>query len=302
MRQRIFEAGDLWWEKGGISDPTVAEYAGRTYMLYQAVGEDHLSRLGLAVSEDGENFERFEAPILEGDERSTLERFGITAPRLTKIDRDYVLAYAALSVRSTNFNQAPAPASTPWRSRVSLVKTRDFRTFERLGEVLRDLDTHDPVLFPAKIQGTYWLLHRPDKGIYASVSPTIRSWGGGYQLLEPQEGWEAGGLAASCAPLAIDRGWLLFYNALDAKNVSRVGAVLLDRQNPAFVIGRTKEPILEPAEAWEKRGNGLRGVALAGASQRPEGIAYYYGAGGTGIGLGKISVDAVLQSLGLPKS
>ena len=267
-------------------------------MLYEAVGTDHLHRFGLAVSEDGEHFERFDTPHLEGDEHSTLDRLGITCPRIAKIDRDYQITYASLSVKSANtINQA---AAVPWRSRIGLMTTRDFRRFDRHGVIVPDLDTHNPVLFPTKIQGNYWLLHRLEKGIHASVAMSLRTFGGGYQLLEPESAWETGGIAAACAPIEIERGWLLFYNALDSKGVSRGGAVLLDRQNPAFVIARTKQPLLEAVEPWEKRGHDQRGVQIGSVLQSENELQIYYGAGAKVIGLAKLRVDAVLQSLGLP--
>jgi predicted GH43/DUF377 family glycosyl hydrolase len=268
-------------------------------MLYRAVGADNINRIGLAISENGEHFERFEAPHLEGDELSVYERLGMTSPRLTRIDRDYLLAYASLSV----YSQGKGPVlseAVPWRSRISLIKTRDFRRFERMGAVLKDLDSYDPVLFPTKIQGNYWLMHRLDKGIHVSVAPNLHSWGGGYQFLEPVMSWETGGVGAASAPIALSRGWLLFYNARDAKGVGRVGALLLDRQNPAFVLGRTKEPILMATEPWEKGGRNATGLSLAGVIVASDNLHLYYGAGTNGIGLGKISVDAALQSLGIP--
>lgn len=297
-RSSLFEPRELWWEAGGINHPAVTEFAGRKYMLYEAVGADHLHRFGLAISEDGEHFEQFDIPHLEGDEHSILDRLGITTPRLTKIDREFVLTYASLSVKQGVFN-AKADV-VPWRSRVGLMITRDFRRYDRRGVVIADLDTHDPVLFPGKIQGNYWLLHRLDKGIHASVATSLRAFGGGYQLLEPEAPWEAGGIAAACAPIEVDRGWLLFYNAIDSKGVFRGGAVLLDRQNPAFVIARTKQPLLEAVEPWEKRGHDERGVQVGSVLRSENELQIYYGAGAKVIGLAKLRVDAVLQSLGLP--
>lgn len=293
----LSELRPLWWEQEGIGSPAIAELSGRKYMLYEAIGADHVHRFGLAVSEDGQHFEQFDTPHLEGDEHVILDRLGITSPRIIKIDRDYVVTYASLSVKPVN----AVPSDTvPWRSRVGLMLTRDFRRYDRRGVLIADLDTHDPVLFPTKIQSNYWLLHRLDKGIHASVSPHLRTFGGGYQLLEPEVAWEAGGIAAACTPIEASRGWILFYNALDAKNTSRVGAVLLDRNNPAFVVARTAQPLLETTETWEKRGHDQRGIRLGSALRHDDELHLYYGAGAKVIGLATLRVDAVLQSLGLP--
>lgn len=294
----LLEPRDLWWEENGLRSPAVAEFSGKKYMLFSAIGRDNLTRIGLAVSEDGEHFERFEVPLLEGDELSVYERLGIVSPRITKVGHDYCIVYAGLSVYSFTKVISPGQDVVPWRSRISMVTTRDFRTFSRHGVVLKDLDCHDPVLFPVKIQGNYWLIHRIGKGVHVSVSPNIRHWSGGYQLFEPKESWEEGGIAPACAPIEIEEGWLLFYNGRDKNDTSRVGAVLLDRHNPAFITRRTKKPLMEATEPWERAGSNKKGIVLAGAIRQENEVYLYYGSGANAIGLGKLPLDAVLQSLG----
>jgi predicted GH43/DUF377 family glycosyl hydrolase len=300
-RKVILEPRDFWWEQEGVFNPGVAEYNSKVYMIYRAYGRDHVSRFGLAVSEDGDNFERFDLPVLEPDERNVYERLGIEDPRITKIDRDYYITYVAASVYpATHAGRAtPAPdhVSIPWRVRVAAMRTRDFRTFERLGVVIPELDTKDPALFGQKIQGKYWLLHRIVPSIYVSVSNNLKQWSGGYQLMQPEQKWEELKIGAACPPIETEKGWLLFYHGVDRHGVYRVGAALLDRSNPAFVLKRTIEPLLGPTEPWEKRGMVNNVVFVTGAIERRGTLYLYYGAGDQVVGLGKISVDAVLESL-----
>jgi len=300
-RKLILEPRDIWWEGNGIFNPGVAEYQGRIYMLYRAQGRDNISRFGLAVSEDGEHFERFPLPIVESDERNPYERLGIEDPRITKIGKDYYITYTGASVYEASHHDTLAPSlntpGVPWRVRASALRTRDFQSFEKVGVIIPDLDTKNTVLFNRQIRGKYWLLHRISPAIFASVSDNLKRWDGGYQLMSPQEEWEASKVGAACPPLETEKGWLLFYHGVDRKSVYRIGAALLDRENPAFVLHRTKTPLLEPVEPWEKRGQINNVVFVTGLIERRGMLHLYYGGGDQVIGLAKLPLDAVLESL-----
>lgn len=300
-RKLILEPRDLWWEGHGVFNPGVTEFAGKIYMLYRAFGRDNLSRFGLAVSEDGEHFERFDKPILEGDEHNVFERLGVEDARITKLDKDYYIIYTAASVYGANHPGTLAPSlnspGVPWRVRLSALRTRDFRSFERLGVIIPTLDTKDGALFGRKIQDKYWLLHRIVPAMYVSISTNLKSWSGGYELLSPKEPWEINKVGAAAPPIETEKGWLLFYHGVDKHSVYRTGAVLLDRNNPAFILGRTKTPLLEPLESWEKKGHINNVVFVTGVVERRGTLYLYYGGGDKVIGLAKLSVDAVLESL-----
>ncbi len=303
-KQIVLEPRDVWWEAGGVFNPGIAEFGGRIYMMYRAVGRDHLSRLGLAVSEDGERFTRFDFPALEADQSNPYERLGLEDPRITKIGRDYYITYTAASVYGANHPDTLAPSlnspGVPWRVRLSLMRTRDFRTFERFGVVMPEIDTKDGVLFNRQIQGKYWLFHRIVPAIYVSVSNNLRQWSGGFQLLGPREDWESDKIGAACPPIETERGWLLLYHAVDRRKVYSMGAALLDKENPAFVIGRSKEPIMTPTEKWEKTGVVPNVVFATGSLVSQKTVSIYYGAGDKVVGLVKISLDALLESLSRP--
>ncbi|QQG50308.1 MAG: glycosidase [Candidatus Berkelbacteria bacterium] len=300
-RKIILEPRDLWWEAQGVFNPGVAEYNGRTYMLYRAFGRDNLSRLGLAISEDGEHFERFDQPMLEADEHNPYERLGVEDPRITKIDKDYYITYIAASVYPADYKGMSAHSlntpGVPWRVRVCGYRTRDFRTFEKLGVLIPNLDTKNPALFSRKIQNNYWLIHRISLAIYVSVSTNLKQFGGGYQLMQPETEWEAAKVGVACPPLETEHGWLMFYHGVDEKSVYHIGVALLDRQNPAFILKRTKTPLMSPEEPWEKKGYVNNVVFVTGVTERRGMLNLYYGGGDKVVGVAKISIDAVLESL-----
>src|SRR5690606_41627706 len=51
------------------------------------------------------------------------------------------------------------------------------------------------------------------------------------------------------SPILTDAGWLLITHGVGAMRKYSLGAALLDRDNPAKVIGRTAEPVLTAVDA-----------------------------------------------------
>jgi len=86
-----------FWESKAIFNCAAINYDNKIHMLYRAIGEyDHyISRLGYAVSEDGINFKRFDAPVMEPTVRYELG--GCEDPRLTIIDDTIYVTYVVLS-------------------------------------------------------------------------------------------------------------------------------------------------------------------------------------------------------------
>ncbi len=72
-----------------------------------------------------------------------------------------------------------------------------------------------------------------------------------YLLLRPESDWEAQKIGASGVPFATDEGWLMLYHGVDVRGIYRIGALLLDRDNPRRVIARTRKPVMVPEFAYE---------------------------------------------------
>ena len=299
-RQVVLEPRPLWWEAKGVFNPATVEWQGRVHLLYRALGEDHISRLGLAVSADGESFQRLDLPVLEGDENDPLERLGIEDPRAVAIDRTIYITYTAASVYPVGY-QGPSAASlntpgVPWRVRVCAFKTTDLRRFTRLGVLLPEVNSKNGVLFPERIQGRFWLLHRINPSIYLASSPNLRHWQGSLQLVGPRPGWEELKVGAACPPIATEKGWLLLYHGVDKQRIYRVGAALLDQSNPAVVLQRTTRPILEPSQAWEKRGQVPNVIFPTGFFLKDGRLWLYYGGADRVVGLIKIPLEDLLSN------
>ncbi len=94
------------WESKDVFNPTAWSDDSTVYMLYRAedstgIGEwNGTSRIGLATSTDGINFERLSEPVLEPSEPWELPG-GVEDPRVVKIEDTFYLTYTAY-----NGNQA----------------------------------------------------------------------------------------------------------------------------------------------------------------------------------------------------
>ncbi|MDP3992807.1 MAG: glycosidase [bacterium] len=299
-RQVVLEPREIWWEKGGVFNPATVELGGKIHLLYRAVGSDHISRFGLAISEDGETFTRFDEPIFEGNPNNPSERLGVEDPRATMIGRDIFITYTAVSVYPTGTKPINLPlgsSHTPWRVRVSALKTRDMRSFQKLGVLLPDLDSKDAVIFPQKHLGFYWLIHRVDPSMFITRSRDLKKWEGNIEMMIAKEPWEQLKIGAACPPIEVEGGWLLLYHGVSSSHTYSVGAALLARENPAVVLKRTKHPVMSPHFDWERRGVVSNVVFPTGSIVSRGKIHLYYGGADKVVGLAKIPLENIMQAL-----
>ena len=296
-----------WWESKAVFNCGILHHEQKIHMLYRAIGEyeKYVSRVGYASSSDGVWFERSKKVAMTPYEK--YEKYGIEDPRIVRVNHNIVLSYVVLS---DFVGQSPI-AST------ALATTTDFANYNRLGIVTsKGLDNKDFVLFPqerdsqsslsmSKI-GRYLFLHRPSSWVgptFGVDRPSI--WlGEGNNLitsendtllLTPKQEWEALKIGMGPPPIKTKNGWLLIYHGKDAAGVYRAGAALLDLKNPTIVIGRTKTPILEPVEPYEKRGDVNNVVFPTGACVLDGKLFIYYGAADKVCCLATVDLESLLD-------
>lgn len=273
------------WECLVTCNPGVYYDNGIFYMLYRAAGDDpeHIIRLGLATSRDGYHFERISntpvfGPSLDGPDAGCVED-----PRIVKFDSEYYITYAYRPYSPGQYwkfahdeillpscgKNAPAAISKNLGN-TGLAVTSDFKSFRRLGRVTSPiLDDRDVILFPEKINGQFVMLHRPKQfvgddygvefpSIWVKFSVDILNWEDkkSHLLISGIKGsWEEK-IGGSTPPLKTDKGWLVLYHGVEhgGKGYYRVGALLLDLENPLRIIARTPNCILEPEFEHETSG------------------------------------------------
>ena len=288
-----------WWESKAVFNCAILHYENKFHMLYRAIGEyeRYISRIGYASSTDGYSFARSNHIALEPTQ--DYEKYGIEDPRMVEIDNQVYITYVILSAYVTD--GAIVEAST------ALATTTDFLKYTRLRVITsKGSNNKDVVLFPEKMSqqssvlssssnnadgaGKYFFLHRPSSWIgstYGVDKPSI--WlGEGNSLtnfekhsllLKPEEDWEELKVGAGPPPIKTRAGWLVIYHGVSREKVYSAGAALLDLHDPSKIIGRTKTPILEPNEPYEKFGDVSNVVFPTGACVVDnDKLFVYYGA------------------------
>lgn len=295
----ILTPTENWWECKCVFNPAACYDGEKVHIIYRAIGEDNLSRMGYAWSRDGFNIDyRCELPIFEGDGGIELERLGVEDPRVVHIDGEYYITYVAASVYPASHPRPAFSFGAPWKTRVCIARTRDFVNFERLGAVLPDLDDKDAVLFPEKINGRYAMLHRIFPDIWICFSENMVDWTDDQVLmgLRPEH-WDSGRLGAGAPPIKTEKGWMELYHAASTDRIYRLGTVLLDLQDPTKVISRAEEPCFSPEEPYEQIGLVPNVVFACGIVEKDEKYLVYYGGADQVVGVAWVEKSELLNSL-----
>ena len=274
------------WESKAVMNCGVAKYKGKIYLLYRAVGKDNISRFGLAISKEGYHIDkRYTKPIFVPKE--DYEKLGVEDPRITKMGNQYYITYAGYCYNIQG----------NCITRACLATTKDFKYFSRKGIILPKENNKDVVMFPEKINGKFAMLHRRVPDIWLSYSKDLVNWTDHKIILYPRSNkWDKVKIGAGGPPIKTKEGWLLFYHGVDEKKVYRLGAILMDLDNPSRTF-RYDDPILEPKEKWEKKGLVDNVVFTCGAVELKGKIFVYYGGADKSIGVATIDKEEIVKEL-----
>lgn len=294
----ILQPTENLWESKAVLNAAAIRVDDEIKLIYRAIGADGKSCFGLAESQDGFNFKRYDEPIFKAQEYNEFEVMGIEDPRLTFFEGEYHLLYVAASMYPPNHPKPSWALDRPWRVRVSLARTRDFKTWERDGVVLADSDSKDPALFPERIDDKIYLLHREFPNISLCRGATWYRWDDCLIVAKPRPGmWDGDRIGAGGPPIKTEKGWLLIYHGVDTKHVYRQGAMLLDLDDPTQVIARSSNPFFEPEFEYEKNGVVDNVVFSCGMIEKEGNLIIYYGAGDRVLCAGTVNINALVESL-----
>jgi predicted GH43/DUF377 family glycosyl hydrolase len=128
-----------------------------------------------------------------------------------------------------------------------LVETSNFLLFRFITLNGPAAQNKGMALFPRKINGLYAMLSRQDnENIYLMYSDNVHFWNKRQLLLQPQCSWELVQMGNCGSPIETDAGWLVLSHGVGPMRKYCIGAFLLDHHDPSKVIGRLREPLLEP--------------------------------------------------------
>ncbi len=181
--------------------------------------------------------------------------------------------------------------------RSEMLRTDDFRSIDLIpltGDAARNKGM---ALFPQKVGGQYMMLGRQDgQNIFLLKSDDLTHWDGGTLLMEPKYAWEFIQIGNCGAPILIDEGWLVLTHGVGAMRQYALGAVLLDRDDPSKIIGRTRYPILE-AKDDDRNGYVPNVVYTCGGMRVCEQLFMPYGISDSSIGFAFLPLKELVAAL-----
>ncbi len=184
--------------------------------------------------------------------------------------------------------------------RSELIETSDFVSFRMTplsGSAARNKGM---ALFPRKIDGRYAMIARQDnENLYLLYSDDLYHWEGGTRVLKPEFPWEFVQIGNCGSPIELDQGWLLLTHGVGAVRKYSIGAVLLDKNDPSKVIGRSRDPLVYP-DASEREGYVPNVVYTCGAIRFKDRIVLPYAISDSFSNFATIKVDALLSILEKP--
>ena len=313
------------WENLVVCNPGAWYENGLFHLLYRAAGDDekHVIRFGLATSRDGYNFSRVNELPVFGPSEEGPDSGCIEDARIVKFDDYYYVTYAfrpfppgqywkfAHDEVLTHDYGLNAPAFLRKNiSNTGLALTKDFKSWIRLGRITQsNLDDRDVIIFPEKVKDKFVMLHRPKEWVGAAWGPKfpaiwlcfsddLLNWSEPSTMLMQgiDGGWEEK-IGGSTPPLKTNDGWLVLYHGVENGGTGyyRVGAVLLDLEDPSKILGRTKEPIMEPEYDYEMNGFYKGCVFPTGNVIVNDTLFVYYGGADKYVGVATCPVQELID-------
>ena len=302
------------WESNDTFNPAAIGLSdGNIYLLYRAIGRDGISVLGYAATTDGVTIkERLDEPIytprqsFESNRQSKVTFTypymsgggwgGCEDPRAVEIEDKIFMTYVAF-----NGTHPPGVALTSIKKTDFLKKSWNWekpRLISKPGEIQKNW-----MIFPERIKGKYAILH--------SISPKImikyvNDLNDPNLIIESfhnnqadENRWDNIMRGAGSPPIKTDAGWLVLYHAMDRRDPNRykVGAMLLDKNNPEKILHKSACPILEPEEPYENHGAKFGVVYVCGAVIKDKDLLVYYGGADRYVCVASVPLKKFLKAL-----
>ncbi len=192
---------------------------------------------------------------------------------------------------------APYTAYDGYRILPQLIETADFVTFRIATLNGASAKNKGIALFPRMIDGRYAALSRLDnENNFLMWSDNVRFWHQSEVLQRPKRAWEITQLGNCGSPLETEAGWLVITHGVGAMRQYALGAILLDKEDPARVIGHLAEPLLEPAA--DERDGYVPNVVYSCGSMISGGLLVLpYGFADIGTRIATVRLDNLLSEL-----
>jgi len=181
--------------------------------------------------------------------------------------------------------------------RSELLCTDTFREIDLIPMTGSAARNKGMALFPRKIGGRYMMVGRQDgQNLFLLTSDSLTDWDEGKLLMTPKFAWEFVQIGNCGSPILIDEGWLLLTHGVGAMRQYSIGAVLLDRDDPSKIIGRTRHPVLQ-AEDDDRNGYVPNVVYTCGAMRVGDQLFMPYGISDSSIGFAFLPLKELVAAM-----
>ena len=268
------------WEEKDVFNPAAVVRNGQIQMIYRAedvVGKyAGTSRLGLALSSDGFNFERMEKPVFypDHDEMKIFEwEGGVEDPRIVESEKGlYIMTYTSYDGKIARLCLATSPDLIKWEKhglalgKVKNAKYRDL--WSKSGSIVCRSEGNK--LIASKINGKYWM-YWGDTDIFLATSENLIDWqpieeedGSIKKIFGPRKGYFDSDLIEPGPPaiLTKDGIWMIYNSRNHAEwgdpalpeGTYAAGQILFDIDDPRKVIARSEKYFFKPENDYEMTG------------------------------------------------
>ncbi len=296
-RNPILTSENWPYKAASVFNPGAIKFNDEFLLLVRVEDKQGYSHLTIAKSKDGKtNWQINSEPTLAAEPEFGEDVFGLEDPRIVWLEERQEYIITCVSFFKGVAGEPPG---------ISLIATKDFSNFERLGRQLIP-PNKDASLFPKTIKGYYALIHRPivegRADIWVSFSKDLNFWGKDRALiLSGHRAWDSNRVGLGPPPIATPEGWLIIYHG--ARNTAsgtlyRVGLVLLDLET-LEVICRSRDWVFGPKENYERVGDIDDVIFPCGAvvDEKTNELSFYYGAADTVAALAIANLNDVLEYL-----
>lgn len=215
------------------------------------------------------------------------ETHGMEDARFVRfVDDDGTITYYATYTAFDGTHVAP-----------QLLQTDDFRQF-RVTQLTGPAAKNKGIaLFPRRIGGQFVALSRWDRESNSlAFSADCRSWTAATTIQPPERSWELLQLGNCGAPIETSEGWLVLTHGVGPMRVYSIGAVLLDLDDPARMLGRLADPLMDPDDS-ERDGYVPNVLYSCGALLHGDSLVIPYGISDANIGMAVVDVNELLHRL-----
>jgi len=293
-------------DPSAVFNPGAIRWNDRDMLMLRVQTRGRRTHLVMAESAGGRVFDVWPERVrFEGFESCGEEVYHVYDPRLTRIDDEFLVMFAA---------------DTGTGCRLGTARTTDFRHFEFVG--LGDHpDIRNGVIFPQRFGDRYLRLDRPNRvsadgplsgnEICLSESIDLVDWRPIATVLSGRPRYWDERIGAGPPPIRTRSGWLVVYHGIathyGSVNVYQAGVVLLDLADPSRLIGRSRDNVLEPRKLYELVGqvpNVVFPTGMVVDDYDSEGYALedspvrvYYGAADSTVCLATGTIGGLLSTL-----